>query len=125
MLNRISEILKDIKTDDDCRVVLFSSTGQHFCLGLDYLEFGDSEEDKKNITNSVYEIFEALITFPKPLIANIQGNVSGLGVMLLPLFDITFCSDKSIFETDYIKFEKYPEGYSAFSSISNNSLVSI
>lgn len=129
MLTMITEILTDLSGDEECKVILFSSSGQHFCQGLDFTELVNST-DKRNKScfewaKTISELFQALIKFPKPLVAAVQGNVSGLGIMLIPFFDITICSDKSCFETSYTRLGQFPEGYSLLSSITDKNLVNI
>lgn len=129
MLNMITEILTDLSKDDECNVVLFSSSGQHFCQGLDFTDLVNSTDKRSKScqewAKTISELFQALVKFPKPLIAAVQGNVSGLGVMLIPYFDITICSEKSIFETNYLKSGQFPEGYSFLNSITNQNLVNM
>lgn len=127
MLNKITEIFTDLSEDNECKVILFSSSGQHFCQGLDFTDLVNCTDKRSKSchewSKSISELFQALIKFPKPLIASVQGNVSGLGVMLIPLFDITICSEKSIFEASYIKSGQFPEGYSFFNAITDKNLV--
>ncbi|KAL5289990.1 hypothetical protein ACFFRR_009777 [Megaselia abdita] len=127
MLNKITDIFTDLSDEDECKVILFSSSGQNFCQGLDFTDLVNLT-DKRNKScqdwaKSISELFQAMIKFPKPLLTAVQGNVSGLGVMLIPLFDITICSEKSVFETSYIKSGQFPEGYCLLNAISDRNLV--
>lgn len=129
MLTMITEILTDLSRDEECKVILFSSSGQHFCQGLDFTDLVNSTDKRSKSccewAKAISELFQALIKFPKPLVAAVQGNVSGLGVMLIPFFDITICSDKSCFETSYTRSGQFPEGYSLLSTITDRNLVNI
>lgn len=129
MLKKITEIFTDLSRDDECKVILFSSSGQNFCQGLDFADLVNSTEKRNKIcqewSKTISELFQELIKFPKPLVAAVQGNVSGLGVMLIPLFDITICSDKSVFETNYTKSGQFPEGYCLLNAVIDNSLVNV
>ena len=45
-----------------------------------------------------------LSTFPKLLVAAVNGDATGLGVTLLPLFDIVYANDKATFNTYYSRY---------------------
>ena len=51
-----------------------------------------------------------LVQFPKPIIAGVNGNAMGLGVTMLPLFDMVFASDSAEFYLPYSKLGQVPEG---------------
>jgi hypothetical protein len=48
--------------------------------------------------------------FSKPLVAGVHGAAVGLGVTMLPFFDMVFASDKATFYTPYAKLGQVPEG---------------
>lgn len=50
---------------------------------------------------SFREFLISLLNFPKVLVACIQGDCVGLGVTMLPLFDIVIASDSATFTTPY------------------------
>ncbi len=52
----------------------------------------------------------ALTTFPKPVVAAVNGPAIGLGVALLPLCDIIYASDKASFYCPFTKLGQTPEG---------------
>lgn len=45
----------------------------------------------------------------KLLIAGIHGSAVGLGVTMLPFFDMVYASDKATFYTPYVKLGQIPE----------------
>lgn len=65
--------------------------------------------------------------FNKLLIAGVHGPAVGLGVMMLPYFDMVFASDKATFYTPYTKLGQIPEGAPALtmSHMLSNAAVSI
>ena len=55
-----------------------------------------------------------MISFPKPIIAAVNGSAIGLGMCLLSLCDIVYASDKAMFYCPYAKLGQTPEGCSSF-----------
>lgn len=64
--------------------------------------------------------------FSKPVVAGVQGPSVGLGVTLLPLCDLVYCSDKATFHTPYARLGQVPEGAATLTlpSVLGNSVVS-
>jgi hypothetical protein len=56
------------------------------------------------------EFLKSLALFNKPLVAGVHGAAVGLGVKMLPFFDMVFASDKATFYTPYAKLGQVPEG---------------
>jgi len=56
------------------------------------------------------EFLKSLALFSKPLVAGVHGAAVGLGVTMLPFFDMVFASDKATFYTPYAKLGQVPEG---------------
>ena len=55
------------------------------------------------------EFLRALLTFPKPVVAAVNGQAVGFGVGILPLCDIVYASDKAMFYTPYTQLGQVPE----------------
>jgi chromodomain protein Y len=51
-----------------------------------------------------------LSNYPKLLVAAVNGVATGLGVTILPLFDIVYANDKAIFNTFFTRLGQIPEG---------------
>ena len=56
------------------------------------------------------EFVQVVVTFPKPIIAAVNGAAIGLGVAILPLCDIIYASDKASFSCPYSRLAQTPEG---------------
>ncbi|KZC07402.1 Chromodomain Y-like protein 2 [Dufourea novaeangliae] len=119
MMQEFRETLSILKKDDDCRVVLLTSTGSSFCEGLELsmLLHTNTEERRiqaQEMADAVKDFIKSLATFNKPIVAGVQGAAVGLGVTMLPLFDLVIASDKATFSTPYGKLGQIAEGAAVF-----------
>jgi 1,4-dihydroxy-2-naphthoyl-CoA synthase len=73
------------------------------------------------------EFVKSLALFSKPLVAGVHGAAVGLGVTMLPFFDMVFASDKATFYTPYAKIGQIPEGAAVLTlpHMLGNAVVSI
>lgn len=62
---------------------------------------------------------QTMATFNKPLVAAIHGDMVGLGVTMLPLFDVVIAQDSSTFQTPYGILGHLPEAMKIFTSTKN------
>lgn len=130
VLNELTVILNQIKNDSACNAVLLTSLHKSFCQGLDYKALlADTEEQRKkkatNLANAVKEFLQTLAAFPKFIAAAVQGSAIGLGVTMLPLFDMVLAKDKATFSTPYCRLGCAAEGGSLLNlpHVASNSLV--
>ncbi|XP_053952780.1 uncharacterized protein LOC128859749 [Anastrepha ludens] len=122
MLNKLVDILEKLSKDAECNAVVITTDAPNFCYGVDFtdLTLGPMEKRKQTAVHlalAVKNYLKMLATFPKPLIAGVNGSNIGLGVMQLPLFDIVIGSDKGSYETPYVKIGQVPEGYCIWNKI--------
>ncbi|KYN39134.1 Chromodomain Y-like protein [Trachymyrmex septentrionalis] len=119
VMQEFKEALSILKRDDECRVVLLTSTGTSFCEGLDLSTLLHSNKDERRsvaqeLAHAVKDFIKSLATFNKPIVAGVQGAAIGLGVTMLPLFDLVIASDKATFCTPYGKLGQIAEGAAVF-----------
>mgnify|MGYP001254220977 FL=1 len=108
----LGEVLDVINRDSDIRVVVMSSTGKHFCAGMDLNAFtngvdnipDDKKPDHARIGEAVYrvakELQEYISTLEKirvPVIAAIHGGCIGGAVDMVTACDIRLASDNAFF----------------------------
>ena len=109
----LPKILDEIDKDASLRVLILSSTGKHFCAGMDLKNFGtlgnDAEKktnvpDKARIGESLYrvakELQDMLSKLEKlriPVLAGIQGGCIGGGLDLVTAADMRFASKDAFF----------------------------
>ena len=109
----LPRILDEIDRDASLWVLILSSTGKHFCAGMDLKNFGtlgsDSEKktnvpDKARIGENLYrvakELQDMLSKLEKlriPVLAGIQGGCIGGGLDLVTAADVRFASKDAFF----------------------------
>lgn len=109
----LPKILDEIDKDASLRVLILSSTGKHFCAGMDLKNFGTLGNDAEKKTNvpdnarigeSLYrvakELQDMLSKLEKlriPVLAGIQGGCIGGGLDLVTAADMRFASKDAFF----------------------------
>lgn len=70
---------------------------------------------------------QTIAEFKKPLFAAVSGRVIGIGVSILPLFDVVFANENASFEIVSSVIGQIPEGISVLSTTTKipHTLVSI
>ncbi len=103
--------LESLKKDSEVRVLILKGSGEKaFVAGADISEFAGqtaaSQRDAMNATS----LFNSLDSFPKPVIAMINGFCLGGGNELAMACDIRIASDKSRFGQPEINLGIIPGG---------------
>ena len=108
----LGDALEEINRDCDVRVVILSSTGKHFCAGMDLGAFSngvdDIPDDKKPDHARVGEVLyrtakelqgyiSKLEEIRVPVIAAVHGGVIGGALDLITACDMRFASDDAFF----------------------------
>ena len=108
----LSDALEEINRDSDIRVVILSSTGKHFCAGMDLSAFSngvdDIPDDKKPDHARVGEVLyrtakelqgyiSKLEEIRVPVIAAVHGGVIGGALDLITACDMRFASNDAFF----------------------------
>ena len=115
--DELPEIIGDIDREVRARVIVISSTGQHFSAGLDVQEFFNvinergADERAHRITRGadfyqtvqkMQATFSALENCRIPVIAAIQGGCIGAGVDMVTACDMRYATDDAFFSVEEI-----------------------
>lgn len=93
--------LEDAAGDDDIRCVLLTGTGRAFCAGQDLAEMADPSvfEGQEPGYNRFMPVLES---FPKPVVAAVNGVGVGIGLTMLLHCDLVLMSDAARLKVPFI-----------------------
>jgi len=104
-------VLDELRSDDEVRVVVFTGAGDKaFVAGADIAEFADRTAISQREVMLERGLFNAVDTFPKPVIAMVNGYCLGGGCELALACDIRVASDKASFGQPEINLGIIPGG---------------
>ena len=97
----ITDALVDAAVDDDLRCVVLTGSGRAFTAGQDLTEMTNPEvfEDQEPGYNHLMPVVES---FPKPLIAAVNGIGVGIGLTILPHCDLVLMSSEARIKAPFI-----------------------
>lgn len=118
VFDEITDAMKLLREDESCKAVLLSGIGGVFCQGIDLsvLTFDSTEKQKKSaesLATAIKLFVKFLLSYPKLLVAALNGTCAGIGVTLLPYFDVIYASDKATLRVDYPKLSQIPEAFAS------------
>ncbi len=101
MVEALKDALSEIRLNTEAKVVVLEGAGDAFCAGADlaYLQKLQNNTFDENYldSSSLKDLFHQLYTFPKPVIAKINGPAIAGGCGLATVCDFSIASDNSTF----------------------------
>lgn len=97
------EAIEAAAKDDAVRVVTVTAEGDYFSGGADVNLFLNIATTDPAGLAKVGRLYEPLRACPKPTIAIVQGHCVGMGVTLLPHFDLVYTADHVTFRTPFVQ----------------------
>ncbi|MEM0205297.1 MAG: enoyl-CoA hydratase/isomerase family protein [Nitrososphaerota archaeon] len=113
MLDELSSVLEELSTDKDIRVVLLKGNpeGRSFSAGVDISTFINLKPlDALYVSTRLQSVVNMLETFPKPVIAVIDGYALGGGFELALGCDFRIASNRAELGLPEIKLGLIPGG---------------
>lgn len=96
--------------DEAVRAVVITGAGGHFCAGGDVKSMGSWEPSEMEERLAVMvRVAELLITFPKPLVAAVQGHAAGAGASIACLADVVVAGDSAKFTVSFLNIGLVPD----------------
>ncbi len=103
--------LDELRKDDEVRVVILTGSGEKsFIAGADIGEFEGKTPVTQRATFQERTLFNSIDTFPKPVIAMVNGFCLGGGNELALACDIRICSESARFSQPEINLGIIPGG---------------
>lgn len=103
MATQLWEAIETADADPAVRVIAVTADGDYWSGGADvniFLKIGSL--DPRDVMK-VARLYEPLRKCKKPTIAIVQGHAVGMGVTILPHFDLVYAADHSTFTTPFVK----------------------
>ncbi len=103
LTRQLCEALQDLHQHRNVRAVILTGEGSAFCSGSDLNELqasrGSSEEHAQWFADlsAVQELYLAILRFPKPVIAAVNGAALGTGVGLVTACDLAIACPEAVF----------------------------
>lgn len=112
----LSAMLAGAAADDAVHVAVLTGAGDVFCAGQDLQEMarlaaGETLDDGP--ADGFPLLLDQLVTFPKPLIAAVNGAGAGAGMTLLLHCDIVFVADRARLRVPFAELGVPPEAASS------------
>ncbi|MEG4225431.1 enoyl-CoA hydratase/isomerase family protein [Microcoleus sp. N9_B2] len=98
LISQLSRAIQDAINEESCRVITISATGSDFCRGLDLEEaFAKGDLPDQELFKILVDCLMLIYSSSRPVIACVEGNVTGGGVGLVAACDIVLASNNAVF----------------------------
>ena len=101
LIGQIADFLEDMDNTSDCRSIILSSLGKHFCAGADFTR--SSYKEESDPYERLYDEAVRLFKTKKPVIAVIQGAAVGGGLGVALSADFRIACNESRFSANFSK----------------------
>lgn len=88
--------------DESVRVIAVTAEGDYFSAGVDVTVFLGGDFGGPEVAR-IGRLFEPLRACEKPTVAIVQGHCVGMGVTMLPHFDLVYAADHVTFTTPFVR----------------------
>jgi enoyl-CoA hydratase len=108
------KVITDINNEFAARVIVISSTGKHFCAGMDLavftqnngnknIELGRKHEQLRRSVLQLQDCFNLLENIRMPVLMAIQGGCVGGAVDMISAADCRYCTNDAFFSIEETK----------------------
>lgn len=111
MYDALSEALEAATDEAAVRAVLLSGAEGCFTSGNDLADFMQHPPTDEN--SPVFRFLRVISTFPKPIVAAVQGPAIGIGTTMLLHCDLIFAAPSARFQMPFVSLGLCPEAASS------------
>ena len=114
LYDAIRDGLNEAAVRDDIAVVVITGEGRAFCAGTDLGELANPPKPDDNRPHGFEPFMDTLQTFPKPLIAAVNGIGIGIGLTMLPHCDLVLMAEDARLRAPFVELGVTAEAGSTF-----------
>lgn len=108
LIAELTHAFRSLGEDGSVRVIVLAAEGKSFCAGADLNWMGAmvqyTKEENIRDSSALAEMFTALDTCPKPVLARVQGAAMGGGAGLVAVCDLAFAVPEATFSFSEVRF---------------------
>ncbi|MCY4418220.1 MAG: enoyl-CoA hydratase-related protein [Cytophagales bacterium] len=112
MVDKLCRTLRDIQNEPKAKLAIIKAEGNVFSAGADLKELQEMQEEtfEENIANANRwtDLFQMLNSFPKMVIAQVEGPAMGGGCGLVSACDFAFATSRAVFSCPEVKIGFIP-----------------
>ncbi|XP_077274150.1 enoyl-CoA delta isomerase 2 isoform X2 [Temnothorax americanus] len=112
MYKELTMLLNESAENNEVMVFALTANGDFFSSGNDLI--ASMEFTLSSALVITKEFIDAVIMYPKLLIAVVNGPAIGIATTILGIFDIVYASDKAYFQTPFSSLGLVAEGCSSY-----------
>jgi len=114
LYDAIRDGLNEAAVRDDIAVVVITGEGRAFCAGTDLGELANPPKPDDNRPHGFEPFMDTLQTFPKPLIAAVNGIGIGIGLTMLPHCDLVLMAEDARLRAPFVELGVTAEAGSTY-----------
>ena len=110
LVGELYELLDRAAADDDAKVVVIRAEGRTFCSGADLAEA--AEDGMEKAAGVLVDLQRRIVTFPKPVVTRLHGNVRAGGIGIVAASDIAISAADATYAFTEVKLALTPAAIS-------------